>query len=146
MLGAWGRGWLVWRALEAVEKVVTANLAFNLAFEPRHPRCTRSTHERYMSCAYGTASVSSWCGTRDDREEVTMKTEDGVQNLVRLSVNLSPTVFGELKDYADRKGVSVTEAVRRAISVLKYVDEAQERGASLNIEENGTLKEVQFML
>lgn len=75
-----------------------------------------------------------------------MKTEDGVQNLVRLSVNLSPNVFGELKNYADRKGVSVTEAVRRAISVLKYVDDAQDRGASLNIEENGALKEVQFMV
>lgn len=75
-----------------------------------------------------------------------MRTQDGVQNLVRLSVNLSPTVFGELKDYADRKGVSVTEAVRRAVSVLKYVDDAQDRGASLNIEENGHLKEVQFMV
>jgi hypothetical protein len=75
-----------------------------------------------------------------------MKTEDSVQNLVRLSVNLSPAVFGELKTYADRKGVSVTEAVRRAISVLKYVDEAQDRGASLNIEEHGKLKEVQFMV
>jgi hypothetical protein len=75
-----------------------------------------------------------------------MKTEDGVQNLVRLSVNLSPVVFSELKIYADRKGVSVTEAVRRAISVLKYVDEAQDRGASLNIEEHGSMKEIQFMV
>ena len=75
-----------------------------------------------------------------------MKTQDGVQNLVRLSVNLSPTVFVELKSYADRKGVSVTEAVRRAVSVLTYVDEAQDRGASLNIEENGKLKEIQFMV
>ena len=75
-----------------------------------------------------------------------MQTQDRVQNLVRLSVNLSPTTFDELKEYADRKGVSVTEAVRRAISVLKYVDDAQGRGASLNIEERGTLKEVQFMV
>ena len=75
-----------------------------------------------------------------------MKTEDRVQHLVRLSVNLSPAAFDELKGYADRKGVSVTEAVRRAVSVLKYVDDAQGRGASLNIEEHGTLKEVQFMV
>jgi hypothetical protein len=75
-----------------------------------------------------------------------MKTQDGVQNLVRLSVNLSPAVFNELKGYADRKGVSVTEAVRRAISVLKYVDDAQDRGATLNIEEHGNLKEIQFMV
>lgn len=75
-----------------------------------------------------------------------MKTQGGVQSLVRLSVNLSPSVFGVLKSYADRKGISVTEAVRRAISVLEYVDDTQERGASLNIEENGKLKEVQFMV
>jgi hypothetical protein len=75
-----------------------------------------------------------------------MKTQDGVQALVRLSVNLSPTVFGVLKSYADRKGISVTEAVRRAISVLKYIDDAQDRGASLNIEEGGSLKEIQFMV
>jgi hypothetical protein len=75
-----------------------------------------------------------------------MGIQDGTQDPVRLSVNLSPVVFGELKDYADRKGVSVTEAVRRAISVLKYVDDAQGRGASLNIEEDGKLKEVQFMV
>ena len=75
-----------------------------------------------------------------------MKTQDGVQNLVRLSVNLSPAVFNELKGYADRKGVSVTEAVRRAISVLKYVDDAQDRGATLNIEVHGNLKEIQFMV
>lgn len=65
--------------------------------------------------------------------------------LVRLSVNLSPTVAATLKVYAARKGVSVTEAIRRAISILSYVDAAQERGASLNIEEAGKLKEVQFL-
>ena len=65
---------------------------------------------------------------------------------VRLSVNLRPDAAGELKDYADRKGVSVTEAVRRAIAVLSFVDAAQDRGASLNIEEKGSLKEVLFLV
>lgn len=65
--------------------------------------------------------------------------------LTRLSVNLSPIVAETLKDYASRKGVSVTEAIRRAISILTYVNEAQERGASLNIEEAGRLKEIQFL-
>lgn len=70
---------------------------------------------------------------------------DHSDQLVRLSVNLSPLVADTLKGYAGRKGVSVTEAVRRAISILKYVDDAQARGASLNIEEGGILKEVQFL-
>jgi hypothetical protein len=65
---------------------------------------------------------------------------------VRLSVNLRPDVADELKEYADRKGISVTEAVRRAIAVLSFVDEAQDRGASLNVEENGSLKEVLFLV
>jgi hypothetical protein len=64
---------------------------------------------------------------------------------IRLSVNLNPEVADELKAYAKRKGVSVTEAVRRAITVLAFVDETQRRGASLNVEEDGTLKEVLFL-
>jgi hypothetical protein len=65
--------------------------------------------------------------------------------LVRLAVNLGPETSDVLKEYASRKGVSVTEAVRRAIAVLAFVDEAQRRGASINIEENGTVKEVMFL-
>lgn len=65
--------------------------------------------------------------------------------VVRLSVNLTPEVADELKDYASRKGVSVTEAVRRAITVLTFVDNAQSRGASVHLEEGGSLKEVLFL-
>lgn len=64
---------------------------------------------------------------------------------VRLSVNLNPEVADELKAYAKRKGVSITEAVRRAVTVLVFVDETQRRGAALNVEEDGTLKEVLFL-
>ena len=66
--------------------------------------------------------------------------------LVRLSVNLGPETADVLKEYAARKGISVTEAVRRAIGILKFVDDAQERGASLNVEEAGTVKEVLFLV
>jgi hypothetical protein len=65
---------------------------------------------------------------------------------VRLSINLAPGVAETLKGYARRKGVSATEAIRRAISVLAYVDSAQNRGASINIQEDGTLREVQFLV
>lgn len=65
---------------------------------------------------------------------------------VRLSVNLTPQVADELKKYAGRKGISVTEAVRRAVTVLTFVDDAQNRGATLNVEENGSLKEVLFLV
>lgn len=65
---------------------------------------------------------------------------------VRLSVNLSPGIAGELKEYAERKGISITEAIRRAITVLSFVDDAQQRGAAINLEENGALKEVLFLV
>jgi hypothetical protein len=65
--------------------------------------------------------------------------------LVRLSVNLSPDVADELKQYASHKGISITEAVRRAITVLTFVENAQSRGASLHIEEGGVLKEILFL-
>jgi hypothetical protein len=56
-------------------------------------------------------------------------------------------VADELKGYAARKGISVTEAVRRAIGVLSFVDEAQDRGASVNVaEKDGSLKEVLFLV
>jgi hypothetical protein len=64
---------------------------------------------------------------------------------MRLAVNLGPESADVLKEYAARKGVSVTEAIRRAIAVLAYVDEVQRRGAALNVEEGGVLKEVIFL-
>jgi hypothetical protein len=67
------------------------------------------------------------------------------ERLVRLSLNVSPEALEVLKDYAGRKGVTVTEAVRRAIGVLKYIDDAQERGARLNVEEDGRIKELMFL-
>ena len=65
---------------------------------------------------------------------------------VRLSINLAPAVADALKGISKRNGISATEAVRRAISLLAYVDSAQSRGASLNIQEDGVLKEVLFLV
>jgi hypothetical protein len=72
--------------------------------------------------------------------------QDEGQDVVRLSVNVSPVVADTIKGIARRNGISVTEAVRRAISVLAYIDAAQSRGASLNIQEDGVLKEVLFFV
>ena len=64
---------------------------------------------------------------------------------VRLSINISPAVADTLKSVAKRNGWTNTEAVRRAISILAFVDSANRRGASLNIHEDGVLKEVLFV-
>ena len=42
---------------------------------------------------------------------------------VRLSVNLPDEAAAVLKDLADRREISLTEAVRRAIAIYKYVDD-----------------------
>jgi|HubBroStandDraft_1064217.scaffolds.fasta_scaffold216424_1 hypothetical protein len=88
----------------------------------------------------GKALMSS----KQDNNDTAPPTEQA-ELLVRLSVNLSPSVAEPLKSYAGRKGVSVTEAVRRAISILMYVDDVQARGASINVADGGSLKEVQFL-
>jgi Ribbon-helix-helix protein, copG family len=72
-------------------------------------------------------------------------TRDNADRLVRLSVNLGPQVADSLKEYAARKGVSITEAVRRAIAALAFIDNAQARGASVQVEEDGVRKEIVFL-
>jgi hypothetical protein len=70
---------------------------------------------------------------------------DVTTDTTRLSVNLGPAVADRLREYTTRNGVTATEAIRRAISLLDYADAARERGAYLNIrEKDGTLKEVLF--
>lgn len=64
---------------------------------------------------------------------------------VRLSLNLSAEAMAVLRDYAERKGVSLTEAVRRAIGILKFVDETQGSGASMTVERDGRSKEIVFL-
>jgi hypothetical protein len=81
-------------------------------------------------------------GTKAKTEHLRRGRDAPADPLVRLSVNLGPEVADELKQYASRKGISLTEAVRRAITVLTFVDNAQSRGASLHIEEGGALKEI----
>lgn len=66
--------------------------------------------------------------------------------MVRLSINVSPEVATTLQEYATRQGVTVTEAVRRAVSVLAYIDRVHQRGASVNVcEPDGKITEVVFM-
>jgi hypothetical protein len=62
--------------------------------------------------------------------------------VVRLSVNLNPESADTIKEYAHRKGISITEAIRRAIGALHFLDESQANGASVMINQKGELKEV----
>jgi hypothetical protein len=66
---------------------------------------------------------------------------------VRLAVNLGPEDDTRLKEYARRKGITVTEAVTRAAAVLARISAAQEAGTSwVVIEPDGSSRQVEFLL
>lgn len=50
------------------------------------------------------------------------------EHLVRLNVNLNAETAEALKEIADQRGISFTEAVRRAISVYKFIDDETHEG------------------
>jgi predicted transcriptional regulator len=54
--------------------------------------------------------------------------------VVRLSVNLSPEVAQVLREMADKRGITVTEALRQAISTEKFISESIEKGEKILIE------------
>ena len=66
---------------------------------------------------------------------------------VRLSVNLSAEAAEAIREMTSRRGITITEALRRAISTQKYVEDAMERGAKILIEEPGKpVKELVFIV
>lgn len=48
--------------------------------------------------------------------------------MVRLNVNLNQETAEALKEIASEHNVSYTEAVRRAITVLKFIEDEQAQG------------------
>lgn len=52
---------------------------------------------------------------------------------VRLSVNLAPDIADELKRQADLDGVNATEAIRRAIALMKVAKDERARGNDLAV-------------
>lgn len=54
---------------------------------------------------------------------------------VKVSVNLSPDDVETLKEISGKRGITMTEALRRAIALEKFVYNATQRGEKLLIEE-----------
>ncbi|MFF0818412.1 ribbon-helix-helix protein, CopG family [Rhodococcus sp. NPDC003318] len=59
---------------------------------------------------------------------------------IRLSVNMNPETADALKEIAESNGISVTEAVRRAISVAHFIEAQTRAGKSVQIEDPKTGK------
>lgn len=66
-----------------------------------------------------------------------------VKKVVKLSVNLSEDVAGALKDLATHEGISMTEALRRAIGTEKFLRDEISKGHKVLIEDDEKkLKEI----
>lgn len=70
----------------------------------------------------------------------------GENRVVRLSVNLAPSVAEALKSTATRKGMNITEAIRHAIALWKLASDEQAKGRKLMVVEgegdNATFREI----
>ncbi|MDM7855488.1 CopG family transcriptional regulator [Cellulomonas alba] len=73
--------------------------------------------------------------TDDARPAAGTASDAGESRVVRLSVNLAPTVAAALKSTAAKKGLSITEAIRHAIAVWKLVVDEQAAGRKVMIVE-----------
>ncbi len=60
----------------------------------------------------------------------------------RVNVNFSSSAYEALARLAERKGVSMSEALRQAIALDDYLTGAQGDGARLLLERNGQVSEL----
>lgn len=69
------------------------------------------------------------------------------QKPFRLSVNMNPETADALREIAKAHGISITEAVRRAVSVAHFVEQQSREGKSVQIEDpkTGKIKELLMM-
>ncbi|WUJ73839.1 ribbon-helix-helix protein, CopG family [Kribbella soli] len=63
------------------------------------------------------------------------KTGVGTSSIVRLSVNLAADAMEVLRWLANRRGLSLTETIRRAITVLKFIEDEVDKGNKLAVVE-----------
>jgi hypothetical protein len=101
--------------------------------------------------AVGTATSDTAAETRSSEVGETINSQTGekvaapTRTSNRLSVNLASDVADALRTYVRERGVTVTEAIRRAISLLVYVDTAiRKRDAKILISEKGEMRELVF--
>jgi hypothetical protein len=62
-----------------------------------------------------------------------VKSDKNSDRFVRLSVNLSLETADVLKSLINRKGLSITEGIRRAIAVWKFVEDETSRGNEIAV-------------
>jgi predicted DNA-binding protein len=70
---------------------------------------------------------------------------DSKNKVVKMSVNLSEEAVEALKNMAAERGVTVTEVLRHAIGLEKYVDQVQKDQGKILVETSkGQVRELVF--
>lgn len=70
------------------------------------------------------------------------KSDQETTGYTRLSINLNPEAAAALKAYTDKRHISYTEAVRRAIAILKFVDDEISSGNEIQVTDGENVKKV----
>jgi hypothetical protein len=77
---------------------------------------------------------------------ISKKNQKTDEKFVRLSVNLSFETAETFKELLTRKGMSITEGIRRAIAVWKFLEDERSRGNEIAvIEKDDTVRKVVFL-
>ena len=63
----------------------------------------------------------------------------------KVTVNLSDETIRDLREVADKRGITLTEAIRRAIATEKFVQDERDEGSKILVEKpGGRVREVEF--
>ena len=63
----------------------------------------------------------------------------------KVTVNLSDETIEDLREVASKRGITLTEAIRKAIATEKFVQDERDEGAKILIEKPGErVREVEF--
>ncbi len=60
----------------------------------------------------------------------------------RLNINLNAEAAAALKEYIERRHITYTEAIRRAIALLKFIDDEMLAGHELQIFDGETVRKI----
>jgi Ribbon-helix-helix protein, copG family len=63
----------------------------------------------------------------------------------RLSVNVALDVGDAIDELAKRHGTTITDVIRRAVSMCKYIDDETSDGGRILVERDKTVREIKFV-
>lgn len=62
----------------------------------------------------------------------------------RLSVNINDETAAALEDLAERRGTSITDIVRRAVSVYKFVEDMVASGKTVRVADDDSITDLEL--